>query len=122
MSEVSKNRNPIKRWEVTFPQIGNAHNMVYTKEDFHEAFPESSYHITALEHHEDGGEHFHTGLQLVKGITKSNMLKILKNKWPEDWIRIHVAPIRSWTAWHAYCHKEDKNPHEEGEQPFKKKT
>lgn len=97
-----KNRNPIKQWEVTFPQIGQI-----SKQEFADAFPPSDYTIVALEEHEDGGHHLHMGLKLKKGLTHSKMIKWLESKFPEDWKRIHVSPIKKMDLWIDYCKKED---------------
>jgi len=100
------NRNPIKQWFVTFPQV----NGVIEKEEFHKMFPPSDYSLTAKEEHENGGYHFHMILKLVKGITKSNMIKWIKAKFPEDYKRIDVQTIRNLDDAITYCNKEDPQP------------
>ncbi len=97
------NRNPIKQWELTFPQIGS----ITTKQQFHEELPPSEYSICALEQHSDGGEHLHLGIKLKKGISHSKLIKYLTSKYPEDWKRIHISPIKNWDNWNDYCKKED---------------
>lgn len=99
------NRNPIKQWEVTFPQCGDV-----TKQEFIDSFPPADYIICATEEHENGGLHHHLGIKLKKGISHSKLVKYLEAKWPEDWKRIHISAIKQWENFNDYCKKEDPNP------------
>lgn len=96
------NRNPIKQWEVTFPQSGGL-----TKNEFIERFPPSDYVIVCSESHADGGVHLHAGFKFKKGISHSKLIKYLTAKFPEDWKRIHISSIKNWANWQDYCKKED---------------
>lgn len=101
---MPNNRNPIIQWEVTFPQSGDT-----DRDTFYHNFPPCIYAICAKEEHKDDGHHLHLGLKLKKGISHKNLIKWLESKYPDDWKRIHVSPIKSWENWNDYCHKED--PH-----------
>jgi len=103
------NRNPIKQWEVTFPQSGQM-----SKEEFIRKFPPTDYVISCTEEHKDGGLHLHSGFKFKKGITHSKLIKWLTANFPEDWKRIHVSPIKNWECWQNYCKKEDPNFYENG--------
>lgn len=98
-----KNRNPIKQWEITFPQTD------FEREQFIDLFPPHEYAICAQEEHSNGGLHLHLGLKLLKGLSHSKLIKYLSEKLPDDWKRIHVSPIKNWENWNDYCKKED--PH-----------
>lgn len=96
------NRNPIKQWAVTFPQSGGV-----TRKEFADSFPPSSETICAQEKHEDGGNHLHLGIKLLKGISKAKLLKWVGTKWPNDFKRIHLQPTKDTKNWGNYCMKED---------------
>lgn len=96
------NRNPIKQWEVTFPQSGQM-----SKEEFILKFPPTDYLIICTEEHKDGGLHLHCGLKFKKPLTHSKLIKWISAKFPDDWKRIHISPIKNWEAWQDYCKKED---------------
>jgi len=97
----SSNRNPIKQWEVTFPQTD------ISKQTLIDSFPPYEYAICAQEDHADGGTHLHLGIKLLKGLSHAKLIKYLQIKWTSDWKRIHVSPIRNWDNWNDYCRKED---------------
>ncbi|AXQ65563.1 MAG: replication-associated protein [Cressdnaviricota sp.] len=99
------NRNKVIQWEITFPQSGET-----PKDTFHSCFPPATYSICAKEAHADGNPHLHLGIKLKKGISKSNLLKFVEKRFPNDYKRIHVSPIKSWDQWIDYCHKEDADP------------
>lgn len=101
---MSNNRNPIKQWEITFPQSGDTE-----RETFYSAFPPCDYAITCKEEHEDGNPHLHLGIKLKKALSHKKMIKWLEARFPNDWKRIHISPIRSWENFNNYCMKED--PH-----------
>lgn len=111
------NRNPVKQWEITFPKVIPS----VTKDTFHTYFPPAEYSICCLEEHKDGTPHLHLGIKLIKGITHAKLIKWLEAKFPDDWKRIHVSPIRSWDHFNDYCKKEDPTPFLQG-QLEKKKT
>ena len=99
------NRNPIKQYFITFPQSGDV-----SKEDFyrkHQVLGDIAYAKCALESHEDGQPHLHLLLILKKGITKSKMLTFYKDAYPNDNLRIDIAPIRNISASLDYLEKED---------------
>lgn len=103
------NRNPIMQWAITFPKV-NMMKEPISKEDFYKYVPPAEYVICAQEEHEDGTPHFHMGVKLKKGISKSKMLKWLETKFPNDNMRINIQAIKSWDNWNDYCHKEDPEP------------
>jgi len=110
-------RNPVKQWEITFPQVADA----TTKETFHESFPPSDYSICCCEKHEDGGFHLHMGIVFKKGISKANLLDWVIAKFPCDYKRIHLSGIRAMAKWQDYCKKEDPEVFERGSIEKKKK-
>lgn len=99
------NRHPIAQWEITFPQSGG----IETKDSFSKKFPPSHYNICCEEEHKDGGVHLHLGIKFIKAITHSKLIKWLESKWPNDWKRIHISPIKNFTQFENYCNKEDPN-------------
>lgn len=106
-----KNRNPVKQWFITFPQVGD----VTTKATFGKRLPPAEYTFCCEEEHKEGGLHLHLIIKLKKGISHSNLVKWIGAKFPEDWKRIHFEPVRNLENAKAYCNKEDPSPHEEGE-------
>lgn len=110
-------KNPVRQWEITFPQVGSA----ATRETFHEAFPPSNYSICCRERHADGGEHLHMGIVFKKGISKANLLDWIVCKFPEHHKRIHISGIRVMRQWQDYCKKEDPEVFEQGSLEKKKK-
>lgn len=103
-------RNPVRQWEITFPQVGDAS----TRETFHDSFPPSDYSICCCEKHADGGLHLHMGIVFKKGISKANLLDWIVCKFPSDHKRIHISGIRSMSRWQDYCKKEDADVFERG--------
>lgn len=101
---MSRNRNPIKQWEVTFPKS------TLSKSDFVAQFPPSSYSICCQEEHNDGTPHLHMGIKLLKGLSHSKVINYLTAKFPNDWKRIHISPIQDWENFNNYCKKEDPYP------------
>lgn len=100
---MTKNRNPVKQWEITFPQTD------ISREQFIKCFPPCEYCICAQEEHADGGLHLHLGIKLLKGLSHTKLIKYISEKFPNDWKRIHISPIKNWDNWNDYCRKED--PH-----------
>lgn len=92
----------VKNWSVTFPQSGELE-----KEKFHTFFPPSKRTYCARESHADGSPHLHIGVYLVKGLTKPKMLEWIKKKFPDDYKRIDVQPMKKGKYWENYCNKED---------------
>lgn len=104
-------KNPVKQWEITFPQVDNE----AIKETWWENFPPSVYSICCTETHEDGGKHLHMGIVFKKGISKANLLDWIIAKYPCSYKRIHISPIRVMSKWKDYCRKEDPNVYEREE-------
>jgi hypothetical protein len=46
------------------------------------------------------------GLKLKKPISKSNLLKYIQKKFPDDYKRIDVQQIKNWQDWDDYLNKE----------------
>lgn len=107
---MGRNGNPVKQWEVTFPQVSEE----ASKETWHENFPPSTYSISCCEKHADGGIHLHMGIVFKHGISKPNLLDYIAAKYPCSSKRIHISPIRVMSQWQAYCRKEDPYPFERG--------
>lgn len=100
---MNKNRNPIKQWFITFPQVAE----IETKSEFVEKLPPSVYSICCEEEHKDGGKHLHIAVKLKKGISTSRMVKWIMEKYPEDWKRIHFKAVKKMEDCVDYCNKED---------------
>lgn len=116
MSKKPTNRNPIKQWEITYPQSGDV-----GRTEFINSFPPCTSYICAREEHKDGGYHLHAGLKLTKGLSHAKLLNWVKTKWPDDWKRIHFTPVKNMGNWIAYCKKEDPEAIEL-EEPFKRRV
>lgn len=101
------NRNSIKSWSLTFPQTEVG------REEFAKSFPPYEEVICSREEHKEGGYHLHLGIKLLKGITKVNMLKWIRVKYPGDYKRIDVQATRSIRCWTDYISKEDVNRFQE---------
>lgn len=98
-----RNGNEIKQWFITFPQSNDV-----SKETFIKSLPPLSAYRISREDHEDGGFHLHASIKLKsKGLTKPKLLRWIERKWPNDYLRIHVKPTRSWKNAEDYSYKED---------------
>lgn len=106
------NRNPIKQVFVTFPRSGEV-----TREQLGEAVMQLNpqYYKCVRETHEDGDPHLHMLLQLKQPKTKAFILKVFKEKYPDNNKSIDVKPVRSLSKTMEYIKKEDTNPLEYGE-------
>lgn len=113
----SLNRNPILKFFVTFPQCGGV-----TKLKFLTICQELKlkYYIICKELHQDGNPHLHIILWLAHKMSKPQLLKFFKSKFPNDNQRIQVAPVRSITHAIAYVKKEDAGYLEHPDGPPKK--
>lgn len=98
----SQNRNPIQNWAITFPQSGDVE-----KKDFLHNFPPHKRAICCKELHADGRPHLHMGISLIKPLTKTQMLKWIETKYPNDNQRIEAKATRNLDAWENYVRKED---------------
>ncbi len=110
------NRNPIKQWSITFPQSGEV-----TRKGFVDTFPPFDEVYCCQEKHENGGNHLHLGIRLLKPLSKSKMLKWIKVKWPNDFKRIQVQTTRNIKQWQDYCMKEDPDVYFHSEPRHRKK-
>lgn len=102
------NRNGIKQWFMTYPQSTGV-----TKSDFLDCcktFVDIKYYKVVQETHEDGSPHLHALYILNVPVTKSNLLRFIREKFPSSYMRIDVKPVRSLRASHAYLDKEDSSP------------
>ena len=105
-------RNPIKQWFYTFPQT------TVTKTEFRDKLNEihtMKYYKIVQESHENGGKHLHGVVVLKTPITKTKILKKIKELYPNDNKRIDVQPVRSINDSLAYLSKEDTAPLESAE-------
>lgn len=102
------NRNPCKQWFLTFPQTE------VSKQDFLDTLQllEVDYWNVVQEHHKDGSLHLHAILRLRsrRGNTLAQLLKFFQSKYPNDWKRIHLKPVRSIHNAIEYLSKEDCSP------------
>lgn len=103
---ISKNRNPCSQFFVTFP-----HSTV-DKIQFRDVFSpdQVNWYMIAEEKHKDGSPHLHAIIKMKSKISKSKMLKIYKEKYPTDYKRIDVGPVRSIKNAIKYLGKEDQSP------------
>lgn len=108
---TKQNRNKMKQFFVTFPKSK------IDKHEFRDVLsPELvNWYMIVEEKHKDGTPHLHALYKLKDGITKSQLLKIYKQKFPDDYMRIDVKPVRSLKHSIAYLSKEDKDPLVSGE-------
>lgn len=104
---ITKHRNPLKKWFITFPQCD------LSREQFSDSLVGLGiYKVTTVQElHKDGNKHLHTILILKNKISKKKLLNYLKFKYPDSYKRIHIGSIRSMKASVKYLSKEDKTPH-----------
>lgn len=108
---MTTNRNPLKQLFITFPKS------TVDKSIFRDSLLvfDPDYYKIVEEKHQDGSPHLHAVLRLKKKLTKSKVLKKLKESYPEDYKRIDVQSVRSIKHALAYLSKEDPNPLTTGE-------
>lgn len=99
------NRNKVKNWAITFPQSGDV-----SRQGFVDSMPLADAYVCVMETHIEGGVHLHLGITLKHGLSKSNLLKWVKNKWENDYKRIDIQAVRSIRQWTEYIMKEDPEP------------
>lgn len=115
-TNIMPNRNPIKRWFITFPQSGKE-----AKDQFSDKLAKSFpvlYSETCEELHKDGNPHLHMALFLKEKTSRKKLLTYFQNEYPNDYKRIDVDPIRKPTSILTYVRKEDKEPYIIGDCPF----
>lgn len=104
----SKNYNPKSLWFFTFPKSPTINpletyiNNLATK-----------YVIKCDELHKDGTPHQHFCVQLLQPTKKTTIINKIKEILPSQWKRIHVRPVRNFSASIQYC-KKDGNYEETG--------
>lgn len=105
------NRNPVKQLFITFPKSN------VTKNKFRDDLLrfEPSYYKVVQETHEDGSPHLHAIVKFKNKYSKSFVLKHFKEKYPDDYKRIDIKPVRSIKNAINYLSKEDPEPLESGE-------
>lgn len=104
---MSSNRNKLLRWFITFPKCE------ISKTDFSRVILKSHqcvYLKACQEAHKDGTPHLHIFLILANALTRSQFLKFFKLKFPDDYKRIDLKPVRNIRATDRYCDKEDPEP------------
>lgn len=106
-----RNRNPVKQVFITFPK--SKIDKIQFRDDILGLSPQ--YYKVAEEKHQDGTPHLHAVVKLQKPYSVSYILKYFKEKYPDDYKRIDIDPVRSITNSIAYISKEDQNPLESGE-------
>lgn len=104
------NRNPMKQFFFTFPKSN------IDKVQFRDLLLrfDPSYYKVVEEKHKDGTPHLHAVIKFKNKFSKSFVLKYFKEKLPDDYKRIDVAPVRSIKNALNYLSKEDPNPLESG--------
>lgn len=102
---MSSNRNPIKNWFITFPR-----SVGVTKQVFSDSLPPTTYKKIVQEEHKDGTPHLHAIVQLSHTKSKAKFIQWFEFKFPTDYHRIHISPIRSLNHTIDYTGKEDPNP------------
>lgn len=108
-----QNRHKIKQWFFTFPKSGDL-----TRQEFINSlmeFGEAEFAKCVQETHKDGSKHLHAIYKFQNGVTKTSILKYLKDEYPNDWKRIHLEPVRSMLKAQQYVEKEDTSPYIIGE-------
>lgn len=108
------NRNPLKRFFVTFPKSTESKQQFADR--FHEQFP-CQYLEIAQESHEDGTPHLHLVAFLKEKASKTKILKYFKDEYPDDYKRIDIAPVRKPSHALKYIRKEDDDPYTVGQLP-----
>lgn len=103
---TSNNRNPVKQLFITFPKSN------VDKHQFRDDLLrfEPDYYKICEEKHEDGTPHLHAVIRFKNKFSKAFVLKYFKEKYPDDYKRIHVKPVRSIKQSIKYLSKEDPNP------------
>lgn len=115
-SQKPNNRKQLKEWFITFPQA------TLDAKDFHECLKQldSVYIHTATETHKDGNKHFHSLIVLKNRTSKSKILKLFKEEYPNDYKRIDVKYMFNIEGAIQYVSKECKEPILYGQVPLKK--
>lgn len=111
---MTSNRNPCKQWFITFPQT-TIDKHAFRDVLAHQLCTGLKYYKICQETHSDGGLHLHAAIVLIKPMSKSKILKKLKEIYPNDNKRIDVQSVRSIKHALAYLSKEDKEPLESAE-------
>lgn len=104
------NRNPVKQLFITFPH--STVDKCIFRDDLLRFEPD--YYKVCEEKHKDGSPHLHAVVRFKNKYSKSFVLKYFKEKYPEDYKRIDVKPVRSIKKSITYLSKEDANPLESG--------
>jgi len=98
-----KDRNPRKRWFITFPQCGDI-----GKKQFAELLANEfacAKYICVEEKHADGNPHLHLLVELNGSVPKSNLLKWAERAYPNDYKRLDFEGVRAWNAARDYITK-----------------
>ncbi len=102
------NRNKISQWFITFPQWKPDLKAIIV--DTISVHFELVYYKIAQETHEDGNFHYHLVIKLATPVSKSALLKIMKQDYPDDYKRIDIKAVRSIKSSMKYIDKEDPTP------------
>lgn len=95
------NRNPKKQWFITYPKWNSTHSNIIA------AFSNYDYYIVCKEKHKDGTTHFHLLIKFTLVVRKAELIEMVRTKYPNDWKRVHIQPVRNLKAAIEYCKKED---------------
>lgn len=108
---MTKNRNPVKQFFITFPKSN------VDKQSFRDVLLrfDPDYYKLCEEKHKDGTPHLHAIIRTKNKYSKAFVLKYLKEIYPDDYKRIDIETVRSIKNALQYLSKEDPNPLESGE-------
>lgn len=105
------NRNPVKQLFITFPHSNV--DKVQFRDDLLRFEPD--YYNVCEEKHKDGSPHLHAIVRFKNKYSKAFVLKYFKEKYPDDYKRIDIKPVRSIKNAIQYLSKEDTTPLISGE-------
>lgn len=99
----TRNRNPVTRFFITFPQWKNSSKLKLISE--HKTLNIDKY-LICKELHTDKNEHYHLIFILNKGMTWKKMVKWYEERYPDDFKRIKVETVKSLPASVKYVKKD----------------
>jgi len=107
ISKDINHRNSIKGFFITFSQSRSV-----TKEQFYEKFSSVfsvDKAIAALESHKDGNPHIHLAVVLKESKTKTQLLSHFRGIYPDDYKRIDIKSLRSFSKSICYLTSPEKD-------------
>lgn len=104
----NQNRHAKKQWFITYPKWNSTHSNIIA------AYSNYDYYLVCKENHKDNTEHFHLLIKFTTAVRKAALIEMVQTKYPNDWKRVHIQPVRNLKAAIAYCKKEDPDYEENG--------